>query len=236
MDLGKKQLTAFSPPRAGGLLGTKKAPDLSAPKEAFSRNHRHLEHLTWLRRAGRAFLGCSHEHRRQQSAEAALGCLSAVLDLSQRPRTGTFSAGSSVGLGCRVPALLCREAPSQNGRLLPRCELWKPAQASKRKVRLCSGLCLAGGNNILWPAIHRNFQQNEDSIAPGHHKGPQAVNKLTKPKPPQGGIFQRRHWKLCWKTCQILRQQSVGSQSCCFSSAGSHPSFDPLGLAVCVRC
>lgn len=79
-------------------------------------------------------------------------------------------------------------------------------------------------------------RQNEDSLALGHHKGPRAVNKLTKPKPPQGGICQRRHWKLCWKACQVLRQQSVGSQSCCCSSAGSHPSFDPLGLAVCVRC
>lgn len=126
MDLGKKQPTAFSPPRAGGLLGTKKAPDLSAPEEALTRNHRHLEHLTWLGRAGRAFLGCSHEHRRQPSAEAALGCLSAVLDLAQRPRTGAVSVGSRRGssAGPGVPgACLAASRGAFSGRP-PSSEVW----------------------------------------------------------------------------------------------------------------
>lgn len=95
----REEVADIQPAQSSGAAGHKKAPDLLAPTETFTRNRRHLQHLRELRRGGRAFLGCSHEHRRQQSAWVALQCLSAILDLSQRPCTGVLSVGSHCSAG-----------------------------------------------------------------------------------------------------------------------------------------
>lgn len=71
------------------------------------------------------------------------------------------------------------------------------------KMMLFSGTCMWGFNST------------------GPTSAPPAVNKLNKPKSWQGGIFPRKHWKLSWRTCQILLQQPVGTQSWCCSLAFS---------------
>lgn len=142
---------------------------------------------------------------------------------------GGHSGSAGMGMLC-LARRIERDLSEWVGWLLPRYELWKPAQAPSCRVRCLSSSPV--GSNRWKPALYNRtsmggFSSARPSQRPSGSKQANQNSNLT-----------RRNFsnKALEVSLEDLPTPAVGSQSCYCSLAGSLPSFDPLELALCVRC
>lgn len=94
--------------------------------------------------------------------------------------------------------------------------------------------CYPMASNIWKPAFFRRMTMWEFSSS-GPSQKPSGSKQVDQTKTLTRRNVSKKALEALLEDLQILLQHSVGSQSCYCSLEGSHPSFDPLEPAMCVR-